>query len=114
MALTATPKYKWAWGASEFFVIVSANDPGNYATGGYAMTPGFFTLNTFAATSDSQLQSAPAFGPVGIWADGQVGNYSVISSSTGNLIYAVSSTGVELANAASAAGIVTALCAFGH
>jgi|SRR5712664_836798 len=114
MALAATPKYKWAWGASEFFVIVSVNDSGNYATGGYAMTPALFTLNTFAATSDSQLQSSPTFGPVGIWADGQVATYSIISSSTGNLIYAVSSTGVEQANASSAAAVTTALCAFGH
>src|SRR5258708_1751219 len=105
MPLVATPKYKWAWGASEFFVIVSVNDAGNYATGGYAMTPSLFTLNTFAATSDSQLQAPPAFGPVGIWADGQVATYAIVSQSTGNLIYAVSSTGVEFANAASAAAV---------
>jgi hypothetical protein len=114
MALVATPKYKWAWGTTEFFVIISVNDAGNYATGGYAMTPALFTLNTFASTSDSQLQTPPVFGPVGIWADGQVGNYAVISSSTGNMLIAVSSTGVELGNGVSAAGVTTALCAFGH
>lgn len=113
MALVATPKYKWAWGASEFFVIVSANDAGTYVPGGYAMTASFFTLNTFAATSDSQLQSAPNFGPVGIWADGQVANYAIIDQTSGNLKIAVSSTGVEL-GAVSAAAIVTGLCAFGH
>ena len=77
------------------------------------MVPSLFTLNTFAATSDSQLQTPPAFGPVGIWADGQVANYAIIDQTTGNLKIAVSSTGVEL-GAVSAAGIVTALCAFGH
>lgn len=114
MALVATPKYKWAWGASEFFVLISVNDAGNYATGGYAMTPGLFTLNTFAATSDSQLQAPPTFGSVGIWADGQVATYAIIDSTTGNLIYAVSSTGLQQGNGTSAAAVVTALCAFGH
>lgn len=113
MALVATPKYKWAWGASEFFVIISVNDAGTYAPGGYTLTPSLFALNTFAATSDSQLQSPPAFGPVGIWADGQVADYAIIDQTTGTLKIAVSSTGVEL-GAVSAAGIVTALCAFGH
>lgn len=113
MALVATPKYKWAWGATEFFVIIAVNDAGTYVPGGYAMTPALFTLNTFASTSDSQLQVPPTFGAVGIWADGQVGNYAVISSSTGNMLIAVSSTGVEL-GAVSAAGVTTALCAFGH
>lgn len=113
MALVATPKYKWAWGASEFFVIISVNDSGTYTPGGYTLTPSLFTLNTFAATSDSQLQSPAAFGPVGIWADGQVADYAIIDQTSGNLKIAVSSTGVEL-GAVSAAGIVTALCAFGH
>jgi hypothetical protein len=113
MALVATPKYKWTWGASEFFVIISVNDAGTYVPGGYTITPAMFTLTTFAATSDSQLQAPPAFGAVGIWADGQVGNYAIIDQTTGNLKIAVSSTGVELGSV-SAAGIVTALCAFGH
>ena|SRR5271156_820544 len=113
MALVATPKYKWSWGTTEFFVILSVTDAGTYVPGGYAMTPAFFTLNTFAATSDSQLQAPPNFGPVGIWADGQVAYYGIIDQTTGNLKIAVSSTGVELGSV-SAAGIVTGLCCFGH
>jgi hypothetical protein len=113
MALVATPKYKWAWGASEFFVIISVNDAGTYVPGGYTMLPSLFTLNTFASTSDSQLQAPPVFGAVGIWADGQAGNYAFMFSGTGNMGIAVSSTGVELGSV-SAAGVTTALCAFGH
>ena len=94
-------------------MIISVNDSGTYVPGGYAMTPGLFTLNTFAATSDSQLQSPPAFGQVGIWADGQVANYAIIDQTSGNLKIAVSSTGVELGSV-SASGIVTGLCCFGH
>lgn len=112
MALAATPKYKWAWGASEFFVIISVNDSGTYPAGGYTVTPDFFTLNTYAATSDSQLQAPATFGPVGIWADGQGATYAIINSSTGKLQYFVSSTGVEFSGSATA--VVTALCAFGH
>ena len=113
MALVSTKIYKWAWGASEFFAVISVNDAGTYVPGGYTLTPAMFTFNTFAATSDFQLQVPPTFGAVGIWADGQVGNYAIVDQTTGALKIAVSSTGVEL-GAVSAAGIVTALCAFGH
>jgi len=113
MALVATPKYKWAWGTTEFFIIISVNDSGIYVPGGYTLTPALFTVNTFASTSDSQLQTPPTFGAVGIWADGQVANYAIIDQTSGTLKIAVSSTGAELGSV-SAAGIVTALCAFGH
>jgi|SRR5271156_6054466 len=114
MALTILPKYKWAWGDSEFFVIVEADGDASYATGGYAMTPALFQLNTFAATSDFQLQVPPTFGPVGIWADGQVATYAVIFSATGNMGLAVSSTGVEVGNGTNVTAVKTLLCCFGH
>jgi|HubBroStandDraft_6_1064221.scaffolds.fasta_scaffold1601496_2 hypothetical protein len=113
MALVATPIYKWAWSASEFFAIISVTDAGTYVVGGYTITPAMFTFTTFASTSDFQLQAPPTFGAVGIWTDGQVGNYGIFDQSTGKLKIAVSSTGLEL-GAVSAAGIVTAICAFGH
>lgn len=114
MALTVLPKYKWAWGATEFFVLIEVDGDASYPTGGYAMTPALFTLNTFPATSDSQLQVPPTFGPVGVWADGQVATYALINSGTGNLQFAVSSTGVEVANAVNVTAVKTLLCAFGH
>lgn len=113
MALVATRIYKWAWGASEFFAVISVNDAGTYAPGGYTITPAMFTFNTFASTSDFQLQVPPTFGAIGVWADGQVGTYSIMDQATGTMKIAVSSTGVEL-GAVSAAPTVTALCAFGH
>jgi hypothetical protein len=112
MALAATAIYKWAWGLSEFLVIVSANDSGTYGAGGYTLTPGFFTLNTFASTSDSQLQAPPTFSPVFVWANGQLADYAVINSSTGKLQYGVASTGAELTG--SAAGVTTVLACYGH
>jgi len=114
MALTITNKYKWAWGASEFFAIVNAQGDASYPTGGYALPPSTFTFNTFPATSDFQLQSPPTTGPIGIWADTQVGTYAVIANATGNLQLAVSSTGVEVAAATNVTGVNTLLCAFGH
>lgn len=114
MALTVLPKYKWAWGATEFFVVIEVDGDTSYPTGGYAVTPALFTLNTFPATSDSQLQVPPTFGPVGIYADGQVATYAIIFSATGNLGLAVSSTGVEVANAVNVTAVKTLLCAFGH
>jgi hypothetical protein len=72
-----------------------------------------FTYNTYATTSDAQLQSPSPYA-VGIWADGQVGTYGIIDPSTGNLRLAVSSTGVEVATAANVSTIVTAICGFGH
>jgi hypothetical protein len=114
MALTIIPKYKWAWGASEFFAIIEADGDASYTTGGYAMTPGLFTFNTFAATSDFQLQVPPVFGPVGVWADGQAGTYAFVFSATGNMGLAVSSTGVEVGNGVNVTAVKTLLCAFGH
>jgi hypothetical protein len=113
MALVSTKIYKWAWGSSEFFAIISVNDAGTYVPGGYTITPALFTFNTFASTSDFQLQVPPTFGAIGIWTDGQVGNYAIMDSGTGTLKIAVSSTGVELGSV-SAAGVTTAICAFGH
>jgi len=112
MALASTPIYKWAWATSEFMVIASFNDSGTYGAGGYTLSPALFTLNTFASTSDSQLQAPPTFGSVGIWTDGQGATYSIINSSTGKLQYFVSSTGAEFSGSASA--VTTALVAFGH
>jgi len=112
MALVATPIYKWAWGTTEFMVIASVNDSGTYSAGGYTLTPGLFTLNAFASTSDSQLQAPPTFGAVGVWVDGQGANYAIVNSGTGKLQYFVSSTGAEFSGSAS--GVVTALVTFGH
>ena len=114
MALTIIPKYKWAWGASEFFAIVEVDGDASYPTGGYALPASTFFFNTYAATSDFQLQIPPVFGPVGIWADGQVATYSIIFSATGNLGFAVSSTGLEVANTTNVTAVKTLLCAFGH
>lgn len=114
MALTIKPVYKWAWGASEFFALVEVDGDSSYPTGGYALPPSTFFFNTYAATSDFQLQAPPLFGPVGVWADGQVGTYAVIASATGNLQLAVSSTGVEVANTTNVTAVKTLICAFGH
>ena len=113
MALTSAVQYKWAWGASEFFVITKTTGDASYPATGYPLPASAFTLNTFAATSDAQLQTPSPYA-VGIWADGQVGTYGIIDPSTGNLRLAVSSTGVEVGTGVSVSTIVTALCAFGH
>lgn len=114
MALTIKPVYKWSWGASEFFAIVEVDGDSSYPTGGYALPPSTFFFNTYAATSDFQLQAPPLFGSVGVYADGQVGTYAIIAAATGNLVLAVSSTGVEVANATNVTAVKTLLCAFGH
>lgn len=114
MALTITPMYKWAWGATEFTAIVKATGDSSYPSpGGYALPASVFTFNTYAATSDFQLQAPPA-NPVGIWADGQGGTYGIIDSATGNLRLFVSSTGVEVANGVNVTAVNTTLVAFGH
>jgi len=117
MAVTVVPLYKWAWGASEFMSIVQVTGDTTYANGtGYALPPSLFTFNTFASTSDFQLQ-APPVNPVGIWADGShsapgAGGYAEIDFTTGNLrLYAAA--GTEVANG-TAVSYVTVLVAFGH
>jgi hypothetical protein len=117
MALTITPMYKYAWGASEFMVVIETQGDASYPAGGYALPPSLFTLNTFASTSDSQLQAPPP-NPVGIWADNSntgaaVGGYAQIDAVTGNMRWFLA-TGVEVAGAATAATFKTSLIAFGH
>jgi len=93
---------------------VEVDGDASYPTGGYALPASTFFFNTYAATSDFQLQIPPVFGPVGIWADGQVATYSIIFSATGNLGFAVSSTGLEVANTTNVTAVKTLICAFGH
>jgi hypothetical protein len=117
MALTVTPMYKWSWSTSEFMVIMLVVGDTSYPAGGYALPASLFTLNTFASTSDSQLQAPPP-NPVGIWADGSntgaaLGGYAAIDAVTGNLRLFLA-TGVEVTTAATAATFKTALVAFGH
>jgi len=117
MALTVVPMYKWSWGASEFMSVIQVTGDTTYVSGtGYALPASLFTFNTFAATSDFQLQ-APPVNPVGIWADAShsapgAGGYAEIDSTTGNLrLY--QATGTEVASG-TAVTYVTVLIAFGH
>lgn len=113
MALGITPFYKWAWGATEFTAIIKTTGDASYPAGGYPLPASAFTFNTYAATSDSQLQAPPA-NPVGIWADGQGGTYGIIDVSTGNLRLFVSSTGAEVGTGSNQTAVNTTLVAFGH
>ena len=117
MAVSVVPLYKWAWGATEFMSIVQVTGDTTYVSGtGYALLPSLFTFNTYASTSDFQLQ-APPVNPVGIWADGShsapgAGGYAEIDSTTGNLrLYQPSGTEVLTGTAIT---YVTVLVAFGH
>lgn len=117
MALTVTPMYKWAWGATEFMAIIMTTGDTAYPAGGYPLAASLFTFNTFASTSDFQLQVPPP-NPVGIWADSSntgaaVGGYAGIDAVTGNMRLFVAA-GTEVAGAATAATFKTALVAFGH
>jgi len=117
MALTVTPMYKWTWGASEFMVIIEVVGDTSYPAGGYLLPASLFTLNTFASTSDSQLQAPPP-NPVGIWADNSntgaaVGGYAQIDAVTGAMRLFVAA-GTEVGTGATAATFKTALIAFGH
>lgn len=117
MALTITPMYKWAWGASEFMSIILTVGDATYPAGGYALPASLFTLNTFASTSDFQLQAPPP-NPVGIWADesntgAAVGGYAAIDAVTGNMRLFVAA-GTEVGTGATAVTFKTALIAFGH
>jgi hypothetical protein len=117
MSLSITPMYKWAWGASEFMSIIVATGDTTYVSGtGYALPASLFTFNTFASTSDFQLQVPPP-NPVGIWADSShsapgAGGYGQIDVTTGNLrLY--QAAGTEVASG-TAVTYVTSLIAFGH
>jgi hypothetical protein len=117
MALSVVPMYKWAWGASEFMSIITVTGDTTYVSGtGYALPPSLFTFNTFAATSDFQLQTSP-INTVGLWADCShsapgAGGYGQIDVTTGNLrLY--QAAGTEVASG-TAVTYVTALIAFGH
>jgi hypothetical protein len=117
MALTITPMWKWAWGASEFMAVIETQGDASYPAGGYPLASSLFTFNTFAATSDFQLQAPPP-NPVGIWADNSntgaaVGGYAAIDAANGNLRLFLA-TGTEVAGAATAATFKTSLIAFGH
>ena len=117
MALAITPMYKWSWGATEFFVVLETVGDASYPAGGYAMPASLFTLNTFAATSDSQLQAPPP-NPVGIWADNSnsgaaLGGYAAIDAVTGNMRLFLAA-GTEVGTGATAVTFKTSLIAFGH
>jgi len=117
MALTVTPMYKWAWETSEFMAIILTQGDTAYPAGGYLLPASLFTFNTFAATSDFQLQVPPP-NPVGIWADNSntgaaVGGYAAIDAVTGALRLFLPG-GAEVAGAATAATFKQALIAFGH
>jgi hypothetical protein len=117
MALTITPMWKWAWGASEFMSVIETIGDASYPSGGYALTPAMFTLNTFASTSDAQLQVPPP-NPVGIWSDNSnagagVGGYAAIDAVTGNMRLFLAS-GVEVTALATAVTFKTSLLVFGH
>ena len=117
MALTITPMWKWAWGASEFMSIILTVGDTSYPAGGYPLPASLFTFNTFAATSDFQLQTPPPNSP-GIWADNSntgaaVGGYAAIDAVTGNLRLFLAA-GTEVGTGATAATFKTSLIAFGH
>lgn len=117
MALTITPMWKWAWGTTEFMAVILTQGDASYPAGGYPLPASLFFLNTYAATSDFQLQVPPP-NPVGIWADNSntgaaVGGYAAIDAVTGNLRLFLA-TGTEVAGAATAATFKQSLIAFGH
>jgi hypothetical protein len=117
MALTVTPMYKWAWGASEFMSIIETIGDATYPAGGYPCPASLFQLNTFASTSDFQLQTPPP-NPVGIWADNSntgaaLGGYAAIDAVTGNMRLYVAA-GTEVGTGATAVTFKTSLVAFGH
>lgn len=117
MALAVVPMYKWAWHRSEFIAMVTVTGDTTYVSGtGYALPASIFNFNTYASTSDFQLQ-APPVNPVGVWADGGhtapgAGGYAQIDSTTGNLrLY--QSGGTEVASG-TAVTYVAVLQAYGH
>lgn len=117
MALAVVNMYKWAWGTTEFMAIIQVTGDTTYVNGtGYSLPASLFSLNTYAATSDFQLQAPPA-NPVGIWADAShsapgAGGYAEIDFTTGNLrLYQAGGTEVASGTAAT---YVTTLIAFGH
>ena len=121
MSLGVTPIYKWALQPpGEFISIIQVTGdtayPNTGGTIGYPITPATFSLNTFASTSDDQLQVPPVPGFF-VWSDlaapGSAGGFAKIDSTTGNLRM-FGSTGTEIANSATAAAITVTLVAFGH
>jgi hypothetical protein len=126
MALTVVGIFKVALQPSEFMAIIKvtgdATYPGAANAHGYPITPALFTFNTFASTSDFQLNvtNSPPAVPTAyyIGADlapnaGAGGTYSEIDDTTGNLrMYAAA--GTEIASAASATAVSATLIAFGH
>jgi hypothetical protein len=117
MALTVTPMYKWAWANSEFMVIIMVTGDSSYTSGGYALPASLFTLNTFASTSDFQLQAPPP-NPVFMLANASntgaaVGGYSAIDAVNGTLRLFLAG-GTEVAGAATAVSFKQVLMAYGH
>lgn len=114
MALTSTPLLKFNLQPSEALSVVILTGDTAYPTGGYPVTPGLFFFNTFASTSDFQLQQPPTFAPYFLGADGQGGTYATINQANGNLQLFVSSTGAEVALNTNVSTIKTICLAFGH
>jgi hypothetical protein len=117
MALGVLPMYKWALQPSEFIVIIGVVGDTSYPAGGYALPASLFTLNTFASTSDSQLQAPPPQ-PIGIWAfnsttGAALGGSATVDGVTGNLRLFLPG-GAEVTTGATAATFKVALIAFGH
>jgi hypothetical protein len=117
MALAITPLLKWALQPSEFIAIIKVVGDSSYPAGGYPITPSMFTLNTFASTSDFQLQAPTNASGYYIGADlfesGTAGAYSTIDDTNGKLRF-FAATGTEIGTGSSAAGQGATLIAFGH
>lgn len=121
MALTVKNLYKWTnFNTGSFMVIIQVTGdtayPNTGGTVGYPITAATFSLNSFASTSDFQLQAPPTPGSYFQWGDvvvSSAGGFTKIDGTTGNLRF-FGSSGTEIANAATAAAISCFLVAFGN
>jgi hypothetical protein len=117
MALAITPLLKFALQPSEFISIIKVVGDSSYPAGGYTVTAANFQLNTFASTSDFQLQAPTNASAFFIGSDlfesGTAGAYVTVDDTTGKLRF-FAATGTEIGTGTSAAGQGAVLIAFGH
>jgi|HubBroStandDraft_6_1064221.scaffolds.fasta_scaffold21257_8 hypothetical protein len=119
MALTVANCYKWTLHNTGGFVSIvqvtgDAAYPNTGGTIGYPITPATFGLNAFAATNDfgSTVPTMPYVNLGNVAPAGAAGGFTKIDGTSSNLRF-FGPTGTEIANAASAAGILAILMAFG-
>jgi hypothetical protein len=113
MALTVVQMQVLRSAYGEDYKVIKVTGDTSYPTGGYAITPALFNFNAFA-TDGYGTGLPPVAGNYEILGDGNGNTFAGINPANGNMQLYVTTTGVEVAGASTAATSIVFLGANGH